>query len=318
MLEEKILSILKSHYNNYISGSEIARRFSISRSMVNKIINSLRSKGFIIKSHPKLGYRLINENDLSKANEYLKDLNTNIKYTVLYMKSCTTTQDVAEELAYHGANEGTVVICETMSKGRGRLSRYWYAPEGGLWFTLVLRPPFIKSLHLLSFIAGLSVLKAIKDILNINAKLKWPNDVLINERKVSGILIEAKAEADRLLYALMGIGINVNNTIPEELRNSAISLKDVIGNEVPRVTLLRSILISLDLLYSRLLRGHIDYIIMEWLKNSATIGRRVRVHLVGGEIIEGKAVGVDKLGRLLVKVNDEVKRIEAGDVIHLR
>ena len=318
MLEERILSILKSHYNNYVSESEIARRFSISRSMINNIINSLRSKGFIIESHPKLGYRLVNEDDLSKANEYLKDLYTNIKYVALYMESCTTTQDVAEELAQHGANEGTIVICETMSKGRGRLGRYWYAPVGGLWFTLVLRPPFIKSLHLLSFTAGLSVLKAIKDILNINAKLKWPNDVLVNERKVSGILIEAKAEADRLLYVLIGIGINVNNAVPEELRSSAISLRDVIGNDVPRVTLLRSILINLDLLYSKLLKGCIDYIITEWLRNSATIGRRVRVLLIGGEIIEGKAVGVDKLGRLLVKVNDEVKRIEAGDVIHLR
>ena len=286
--------------------------------MVNKIIKLLRDKGFIIESHPKLGYRLVDENDLSKANEYLKDLDTNMKYVVLYMQTCTSSQDVAEQLAYHGAHEGTLVICESMSKGRGRLGRYWHAPKGGLWFTLILRPPFIRSLHLLSFIAGLSVLKAIKDILDINAKLKWPNDVLIDNKKVSGILIEAKAEADRILYVLVGVGVNVNNDIPKDLAHAAVSLHDIIGSNVPRVTLLRSILKNIDLLYSKLLRGDVDYIIEEWLRNSSTIGKHVRVYLVDGRSFEGKAIGVDKYGRLLVKINSKIEHVEAGDVIHLR
>ena len=316
-LEDKLLDILRRS-RDYVSGSVLARQLSISRSMVNKLIKSLKSKGFIIESHSRFGYKIIDEDDLSKTNMFLDDLQTKLSFKALYFPYCETSQDLADYVASQGAPEGTLIICESMSKGRGRLGRRWIAPKGGLWFTLVLRPPKLKSLHLLSLSTGLAVAKAIESVANVDAHLKWPNDVLVNNKKVSGILIEAKAEADMIKHVLVGIGINVNNIIPQYLSNIAISLIDITKERIPRVTLLRSVLMHFDAYYSLLLKGETDKIVNEWIRKSLTIGKYVAVKLIDGLIIKGLAIGLDNEGRLLVRDdNNVIHSIDSGDVTHL-
>jgi len=315
-LEDKVLSILKS--GKYVSGASIAKSLGVSRSLVHKAIESLRRKGFIIVAHTRLGYRLVEEDDLALAQTYVRGLGTRLRYVVHYLRRCTTTQDVADNLARHGCDEGTVVVCDEMSEGRGRLGRSWVAPNGGLWFTVVLRPPPLPNLQLLSLATGLAVAKSIRELYGIDARLKWPNDVLINDKKVCGVLIEARAEADLIKYVLVGVGINVNNELPKELLNSATTLSRVTGKVIPRLPLLLTVLKNVDGTYSLIREGRSEVVIKEWVRCSATIGRYVRADVIGGNTVEGLAVSIDRYGRLVIKTKEGNVAISAGDIYHLR
>ena len=315
---EEVLNYLLSNVNNYISSSEISCNLGISVSLIHRIIESLRGKGYIIEYHPKKGYRLIDVDDLSIANNFISKLNTFVRYAVRYVPHCTSTQDIAKSLAESGASEGLIVIAEEMSSGRGRLKRYWYAPKGGLWFTLILRPRSIKSMQLLSLSAGLAIVKCLRSLLNIDIKLKWPNDVLYFNKKIAGILVEASVELNTINYVLLGVGINVNNEIPNEIKNVAISLKQVFNRKIPRIPILKSFLINFDELYLNFIKGEIKKIINEWKKYSETIGKYVKVVFLD-KVIEGKAIDIDDNGCLVLLTNSKKRIIiEAGDVIHLR
>ena len=315
---EKVLSYLLSNIGNYVSSSEISRNLGISRVLVYKAIKLLKDEGYVIESHSKKGYKLINMNDLSTINNFISKLNTYIKYIAHYVPYCTSTQDIARSLAESNAPEGLVIIAEEMSSGRGRLRRYWYAPKGGLWFTLILKPRFIKSLQLLSLSAGLAVVKSLRSLFNIDVRLKWPNDILYSDKKLAGILIEAMAELDAINYVLLGVGINVNNEIPSEIENIAISLKHILNKEVPRIPILKSFLVNFDKLYLNLMEGNVKSIISEWKEYSETIGKYVKVVFLD-KVIEGKAIDINDDGCLVLLTNSGRRvAVEAGDVIHLR
>ena len=294
----------------FVSSSRIASELGISKSSVSRVVKELISYGFIIEVSPKLGYRVEVLNDVKYVGKVLKNLN------VYYLDSCTSTQDVADMLAGQGAPEGTVVICEEMSYGRGRLGRKWVAGRGGLWFTIVLKPKVVKSLQLLTLIAGTSVVKTVKELYNLDVSVKWPNDVLLSSRKLCGVLIEARLEADRVNYVLVGIGVNVNNELPEELGGVGITLKDVLGYRAPRTPILKGVVNNLLNLYNELLRGNYDVVISEWKKYNSTIGRKVKV-VSFNEVFEGIAVDVDVNGSLIVSTGGSVRKVGVGDVIHL-
>jgi len=304
--------------NDYVSGSELAARLGTSKPSLHRAIEYLRRIGYVIESHPRRGYRLILTDDLAEAGAYLKDLSTRVRFSVHYIKSCTSTQDVAEALAREGASEGTVVIAESMTFGRGRLGRKWLAGEGGLWLTVLLRPPALVNLQLLSLCAGVAVAKAVADLYGIRAELKWPNDVIVDDRKLCGILAEGRAEADRVHYVLVGIGINVNNDLPEYLKATAVALKELIGHPVPRIPLLRAVLKNFDLGYELLIGGESAKVVGLWKKYSSTLGKYVRVVTPEG-IIEGYAADVAADGALMVDVGRGRREvIYSGDVVHLR
>lgn len=312
----QLINILISS-NSFISGSRIAQMLGVSRATVNRLVKELEDMGFVVEAHPRLGYRIVIHNDLEKISgrEIYRGVAT---YRVEYLRECSSTQDIVDTLAKEGAPEGTTVVCEKLTRGRGRLGRKWEAGEGGLWFTVLLRPPSIKPLQLISLASGVAVAKSIKELFNIDARVKWPNDVLINERKVCGILIEARAEADRIHYIMLGIGINVNNTLPAELESSAISIKSIVGIDVPRAPLLKNIIREIDSAYRKLIEGTSADIVREWSLYSSTIGRRVKAVMFDEEI-EGVAIGLDEDGALLIEVKGgEVKKVIAGDIIHLR
>ena len=315
-IEREVLRMLRES-RGYVSGTDIATALGISRALVNRIVGRLKSLGFVIEAHPRKGYALLEIDDLSKAPEYAPKTPV-IEYRIHYVERCTSTQDVAEDLARAHAPEGTVIVAEEMSCGRGRLGRRWFAPRGGLWFTLILRPGSIERLHLVSLAAGVAVAETLSEMYSVSAGLKWPNDVLVNERKLCGILVEAKAEADRVLYVLLGIGINVNNDLPPDLRERAVTLREVVGRPIPRIELLRGVLISFAKWYAALKGRRYRDIVDAWKRYSATLGKRVRATLVTGEIVEGVAIDVDGYGRLVVRGDDgSLRYIDAGDIEHL-
>jgi len=286
--------------------------------MIHKVIESLRRKGYVIVSHSKKGYKLLLLDDLSLAGNYIRDLGTRIDFYVHYVPQCSSTQDIAKSLAESGVPEGLVVIAEEMYSGRGRLGRKWYAPKGGLWISILLRPKRIESLQLMSLATGVAVVKAIEKLLNVELRLKWPNDVIYMDRKLAGILVEAGVEVDTIHYVIVGIGVNVNNELPSELKDHAVNLKSILGFEVPRISILRSLLRELDDVYYLLTTSNTYTILREWIRYSDTIGRRVKVQFMDFTV-EGKAIDIARDGSLIV-IDDASKRyiIRAGDIIHLR
>jgi len=286
--------------------------------MIHKVIENLRRKGYVIVSHSKKGYKLLLLDDLSLAGSYIRDLGTRIDFYVHYVPQCSSTQDIAKSLAESGVPEGLVVIAEEMYSGRGRLGRKWYAPKGGLWISILLRPKRIESLQLMSLATGVAVVKAIERLLNVELRLKWPNDVIYMDRKLAGILVEAGVEVDIVHYVIVGIGVNVNNELPSELKDYAVNLKSILGFEIPRISILRSLLRELDDVYYLLTTSNTYTILREWIRYSDTIGRRVKVQFMDFAV-EGKAVDIARDGSLIV-IDDTGKRyiIRAGDVIHLK
>lgn len=254
---------------------------------------------------------------LERAPLCVQSLRTNLSFSVHYTESCGSTQDIAAALARKGAPEGVLVLAEEQLSGRGRFGRPWASPRGGLWFTLVLRPGKSVAPGLLSLALGLAVAKAVRGLYSVDARLKWPNDVLVEDRKLAGVLVEGEAGSGELFFLLAGVGVNVNNELPPELSNSATSLRELLGRRVPRLPLLGRILQEFDEAYSELRRGHRERVVNEWKKFSATLGRRVRV-VVQQEVYEGVAVDVDIDGGLVLEAEGRRLIFQAGEVVHLR
>ena len=316
-LEGKTLELLVRSWT-YVSGEDVARALGVSRATVSKVVRSLMRRGFPIEVHPEMGYRALDPDNLSLAPQVVQYIDTGIRFSVHYVEFCSSTQDLADALAREGSPEGTVVLAEAMERGRGRMGRRWVAGRGGLWVTIVLRPRLTGVTHILSLAVGVAVARAIEEVTGVGAGVKWPNDVLIGERKVAGILIEGRAEADRLQYVLVGVGVNVNNELPEELSSTATTIARVVGRPVPRLPLLVSTLRNLDHLYGALSRGEVGYVLDVWRRLSTTLGREVRAVTPDGEVV-GVAEDVAEDGALMIRTpSGAVRRVYVGDVVHLR
>ena len=230
----------------------------------------------------------------------------------------SSTNDVAKELATNGAEEGTVVISETQTLGRGRLGREWASPEGGIWFSIILRPEVEpKDASKLTFVGAVAVARVIREMFNLRAEVKWPNDVLIGGKKVCGILTETSTKGDALNFVVVGVGINANaslNSFPESLRNSLTSLKEELKEEIERERFLRALLEELEHYYTMFMRKNFDLILEEWRNLAGFLGQYVEV-LSFDEKITGRAVDVDQNGALIIKLrNGTVKKVMSGDV----
>jgi len=248
----------------------------------------------------------------------VKGLNTGISFSPYIYKECSSTQEVARELAIKGFPEGTLVIAEQMTKGRGRYGRRWIAPSGGLWFTLLLRPRALKGLQLISLVAGISVAEAIRKATDLEAKIRWPNDVLLYGKKVAGILSEGSVSSNGVEYVLVGIGVNTNNIIHSELKLQAISLKELSDHEVDNYTLLAEILRFFDRYYYKHLEGMDDEIVGKLRLMCSTLNKEVKVITVNGLEITGKAIDLSPQGELVLNVKGEKLKIASDEVKVLR
>ncbi len=295
--------------SEYLSGETLSNQLGVSRVSIWKHIHSLEKDGYVIETVPK-GYKLISSPDLLLPYEF-----PGLEKRIHYFPEIGSTMDVARELAIRGAEEGTIVLAEAQAHGRGRLSREWLSPKGGIYFTLILRPRINPAYApRINLMASLAVATTIRKLFGLNAELKWPNDVLIAGRKVCGILAEMDAEMDVVNSVNVGIGINANTSIPQ-FEKTATSLKDALGREISRKEFFSALLVEIERRQALLMEADL---LEEWKKFSATLNKDVRI-VAPGEVIVGRAIDIDTTGALIVKArNGSLKKAMAGDCIHLR
>ncbi len=259
--------------------------------------------------------------DRLTPGEIKPGLKTNIiGKEIKYFKETESTNIIAREIA-RSVKEGTVIIAESQTHGRGRMGRKWISPEGGLWLSIILKPE-IEPLHAprITFLAGLAVAKTISSY-GLVARIKWPNDILIKGKKVSGILTEMEAGIDQIDYCIVGIGIDANvdtELFPEEIRESSTSLKKELGKSINRVEFVQGLLERFEALYLRFKSDGFSSILEEWRNISATIGEWVKV-TTRTRIIYGEAIGVDGEGALILETDEgKLEKIIAGTCEHLK
>ena len=317
-MRKRILQALQQE--PHLSGEELGQRLSISRTAVWKHINELRKQGYQIGSAPKRGYYFIKSTPLLLPEEIVNGLKTRTMGTnVIHYNEDVSTQDSAAELARNGAVEGTLVVAEMQTGGRGRKGRSWVSlPEGGVYLSLILKPDLNPSkVFQIPLVAGVAVVKAIRKVTPLEAKIKWPNDIIVGGRKAGGILTEMNAEIEKVNFVILGAGINVN--IPAELlakqtAGIATSLLAEYGQEVSRIKIIQSFLYEFETLYSEYLLSGFRPIREEWKKLNNTIGSQVKI-TDGSSDFEGTALDIDDEGFLLVKMNNgETRKVISGDV----
>ena len=317
--EEKIVELLKDS-QDYFSGEEISSRLKISRQALWKHIQALKELGYSIEAVPHLGYRLTASPDRLFDFEVKRGLSTKILgKKILYFDSLSSTMNMAMELGLRGASSGTLILSETQTKGRGRLGRIWFSPKyKGLYLSLILRPDILPSqAPVFTLLAAVSVCEAIKKETGFDAQIKWPNDVLIHNKKISGILTELSAEMDKVNFVSIGIGLNVNND-KKSLISGSISLKELKKEEVSRVRLLQELLRCLEENYLVLEKKGSHAVIEKWRQLSITLGKRVKVYC-HNKHVEGEAIDIDLDGGLLIRGDSGLtSKVMAGDVVHCR
>lgn len=300
-----MLDILREHRGSYISGEEISRRLSISRTAVWKQVNKLREEGYEFEAVSRKGYRLVFAPDKLEEGDVLKELQTkSFGRHLNLMEVTSSTQEAARLLAEEGAPEGTLVIAEEQTGGRGRQGKRWYSPaRKGIWMSLLLRPQrplsFAPQLTLLTAVA---VCRAIRKVTGVDAGIKWPNDLLVQGKKICGILIESVGEDERIKYCIAGIGIDVNvelEELPSELHKVATSLKIESGQTQSRATLISAVMNELEQLYNLYEEEGFAPIGHLWEALSVTLGKRVTVKTPRGET-EGTAEALDESGALVL------------------
>jgi len=320
MMDEKILAVFRKSPQQYVSGEDLSEDLGVSRTAVWKHIEELRDLGYIIEAEPHLGYRLAATPDRLLPSELSWGLDTKIiGKKILSFDLADSTMDIAADVAQTVKGEGVCIFAEGQKKGRGRMSREWQSPKyKGIYLSVILRPDISPNeTSKITLTAAVSVTKTIREKTGLAALIKWPNDVLLGDKKVCGILTEMNAEADRVKFVIIGIGINVN-TAKSELPKTATSIKEQILDKIDRIEFARSLLEELDRNYLILKRQGFGPILGEWRNFSATLGRRIRVSFKQRHI-EGQAMDVDEAGALMVRLDSGfVERVLAGDVVLVR
>ncbi|WP_068781710.1 biotin--[acetyl-CoA-carboxylase] ligase [Paenibacillus sp. GM2] len=320
MESNRLLQMLLDHPGQYISGEELSRRLSISRTAVWKQINKLRQDGYEFEAVSRKGYRLVHSPERIQKEDVLSRLQTvTFGRQIHVMDVVKTTQDEVRALAEQGVAEGTLVIAEEQTVGRGRQGRKWYSPSGkGIWMSLLLKPrqpiSFAAQLTLLTAVA---VCRALRKVSGVDVGIKWPNDLLIEGRKLCGILVESISEDELLKYCIVGIGIDVNlqlEDIPEELRSVATSLRIESDSKQDRALLIAEILYELEQLYHLYNEEGFAPIGHLWEALSVTIGRQVQIRTPQGES-SGVATGLDSSGALLITdQHGQERTIYSGEI----
>lgn len=317
--KQKILDILKESKADPVSGEYICQQLQVSRTAVWKTIENLRRDGYDIEARPRAGYRLLAVPDVLDPSAWLSDLKVRcIGSNAHYVKSTASTNDIAKELARQRVAEGMVVVTDEQTKGRGRLGRSWQCPpQSGLCFSLVLYPS-VNPMEVTQFtmLAGVAVVRALNRQLQVKAKVKWPNDVYINGLKVCGILAEMTAEADRVKYLVLGIGLNVNQSSGElaQLGLAATSLRAEVGATLSRAEVLKAILEELDCLYELWLAKGFEPLKSLWKQEALWVGSEVVLHGLNSSW-RGSLEDIDDTGALLIRLpNGEQKVFYSGEV----
>jgi BirA family biotin operon repressor/biotin-[acetyl-CoA-carboxylase] ligase len=315
-----ILALFREQ-KGYLSGGEICRTLNVSRTAVWKHITALRGAGYIIEAIPSRGYRLVSAPDILNPEEVAVRLKTSmVGRRLVCLEETVSTNADAFRLAEEGAPEGTVVMADAQSGGKGRRGRVWSSPPGvNLYCSVVLRPRVMPhEAPQLTFLSAVAVARSIEAATGIKAEIKWPNDILLGGGKVAGLLNEMSAETDGINFVILGLGINLNMTLaqfPPDLRHPATSLLVETGERIGRAGFAAILLNELDRLYAGFLDHGFGPVRVEWQRRCNAHGRELVVSDAGHEIARGMFAGIDGDGALLVRMPDGgIERILSGDV----
>ena len=319
MIQNELLEYLRKK-QACVTAEELCQRLDISRQAAWKQIQQLRGLGYDISSVPHLGYQLVSCPDRLYPAEVSSGLHTKvIGRSLHYYDHVPSTMDTAMQFANDKAAEGTVVIAETQTSGRGRLGRPWASPKyKGLYFSIIVRPDMLLAeVASITLMAAVSVCEAVARSCQLEARIKWPNDILLENRKLGGILTEMNAGLDRVMCVVIGIGLNVN-TEKKALVDGAASIRELTGSPVSRVALLQEMMRQFENYYMKFRRKESGLILDAWRQASVTLGRRINIDMHKRRI-EGVAVDIDADGGLLVRRDSGfIEKVMAGDVLHCR
>ncbi|MGB2600858.1 MAG: biotin--[acetyl-CoA-carboxylase] ligase [Candidatus Omnitrophota bacterium] len=317
-VKKEIIGFFRKNREKFISGEDISDTLGFSRASVWKYIKKLRDEGYLIEAVPHLGYKLVSAPD----KMYGYDISCGLKArkfgkkAVYYYDSISSTNNRAYELAEAGEPEGTVVIAESQTHGKGRIGRKWVSPKGtGIYMSLIVRPDVeTDEIPTITLIAAAGIISALKKSCGLDAKMKWPNDVLVNDKKLCGILTEIKAQPDQVEFLVLGIGINVN-TPASKLPPEGTSVKIECGRSMDRLELTRSVLTEFESDYLKFNKEGFAALRKECMDCSATLGKKVNV-MEHHRSTKGMAIDIDEKGALIIKTDSgQKKRIFSGDVV---
>ncbi|PLX95087.1 MAG: biotin--[acetyl-CoA-carboxylase] ligase [Desulfuromonas sp.] len=315
----EILHLLQQSDRGYVSGGELCRALGVSRAAVWKQIEQLRQVGYVIEAVPSRGYCLTSSPDhIDRVTLKQALADCRLDWDPCFVENIPSTNAYAAELAEKGGREGTVVLAEQQSAGKGRLGRHWTSPPGvNLYVSMVLRPSIPpRDAPQLTFLSSVAVARAVKEVTGLEPKVKWPNDILIAGKKVAGLLNEMSAETEGVHHVILGIGLNVNMTqeqFPEDLRYPATSLALAAGRSFPRQALLVALLRHLDALYGLYQHEGAAPIVSAWESWFDLVGERIEV--ASDETFQGTVLGLAEDGALLVRRDNGCsERVLAGDV----
>lgn len=319
-MKEALLHMLSENEGEFVSGQEISNKLNCSRTAIWKHISELRKSGYTIEAVQKRGYRLVTSPDLVTAEEVsLYTGNGTFGKKITYKSSVKSTQEIAHSLARDGAAEGSIVLADEQTGGRGRLGRAWQSPAGtGVWMSLILKPniPLQKAPQLTLLIA-VAASKAIERVSGLEAAIKWPNDILINGKKTAGILTELQAEADSIHSVIVGIGMNVNQEsehFSDEIAQIATSLAIEGGQTYKRAEVIGVLLQEIETLYHQYLEQGFGVIKLLWEARAFSLGKRITARSVTGSIT-GYAKGITEEGVLLLEDDTgKVHSIYSADI----
>jgi len=319
----KVLSFFQTHDSEYLSGQDLSDVLKISRVAVWKHIKKIQTLGYKIESKQKLGYRLVDETEKLLPWEIIRNLKTKvIGKRVYYFEEIDSTQNFAQQIASDKRENGTIIIAEKQTASRGRLDRKWISPKGGIWFSLIIHPKFdVSNSTLIPILCAVALSKSIKSVLGIDTEVKWPNDIIMNGKKVAGVLVDASFQANKIDYLILGIGINFDiNAKKLEKRLSktenfyginSLRKKD---DKTPPKLLLKEFLLQFEKNLSQLDNGEKSKIVKEWTKRAVGIGKKITINTSNGKI-SGISKGIDKDGALKLKTSKDMKKIFVGDVV---
>ena len=316
-IKKAILKRLYSNRNEYLSGEDISEVLGFSRANAWKYIKKLIAEGFIIEAVPKKGYKLISCPDKLYGHDISATLSTKfigIK-NICYYDKVESTNDKAYKLAEVGVDEGSIVIAETQTKGKGRMGRSWESPHGtGLYFSIILRPKVaLTQLPSITLVASGAIVKVLRNIYNVDAGIKWPNDIFLGDGKLGGILTEIKAQQDMVEFVIIGIGLNVN-TPEKDLPSCGTSLlacKDKLFN---RKEVLKNILETFEVDYNDFIKAGFAVKLSEIKDLSIVLGEVVSVEIYD-KVIKGKVLDIDETGALIIQTQDnKLTKVFSGDV----
>lgn len=311
---DEILKFLER--GGFVSGQEISQALGISRNGVSKWVRNLRERGYDIESVTNKGYRLIRQPELISEEKIAKALSTAyIGRPTVYLDEVDSTNEEIKRRARRSAGQGLMVVADRQTLGKGRLGRSWESPKGtSVYLSVLLRPELAPSqVQCLTLASGLAVCNTI-NALGFSARIKWPNDIIIGNRKLCGILTEMSVEDNAVSFAVVGIGINVNNSaFPQEIENKATSLYIESGEACDRNEIIAALTKQLEQVYDEFVMGGFQAIREEYVSLCATIGREIKAEVRGKTII-GEAVDIADDGSLIVKTDFGLEHISTGEV----